>query len=148
MRRVMIDFEVGEKVRVRPNLEIGKIYDGNAYVEEMNKFRNKIVTIKEVMPNGGYNGSYRIEEDGGDFTWTQKMLYKIKSESPSVVEEKVGGEINMNEVVSAIKELSENINKRTMYDDTIEEVILNKIKNIPMSEVTDELKKKVDDFLN
>ena len=80
MRRVMIDFEVGEKVRVRPNLEIGKIYDGNAYVEEMNKFRNKIVTIKEVMPNGGYNGSYRIEEDGGDFTWTQKMLYKIKSE--------------------------------------------------------------------
>ena len=147
MRRVMIDFEVGEKVRVRPNLEIGKIYDGNAYVEEMNKFRNKIVTIKEVMPNGGYNGSYRIEEDGGDFTWTQKMLYKIKSESPSVVEEKVRGEINMNEVVSAIKELSENINKRTMYDDTIEEVILNKIKNIPMSEVTDELKKKVDDFV-
>lgn len=147
MRRNNIEFEVGEKVRVRPNLEIGTEYEGWTYTNEMAKFKNKIVTIKEKKPTGAYSGSYFIEEDGGTYTWTQKMLYKIKSGTVNSEPIKEGSEINMNEVVSAIKELSENINKRTMYDDTIEEVILNKVKNVPMSEITDELKKKMDGYI-
>lgn len=145
MRYTNIDFEVGEKVRVRPNLEIGKDYGGQTYVEEMNRFRNKIVTIKEVKQLGGYDGSYLIEEDGGTFGWTQKMLYKIRDGSQPA--EKVGGEVNMNEVVNAIKELTENINKRTMYDDVIEDTILKKVKEIPTNELVDSLKKNVDDFI-
>ena len=147
MRRNNIEFEVGEKVRVRPNLEIGNMYEGWTYNNEMAKFKNKIVTIKEKKPTGAYSGSYYIEEDGGTYTWTQKMLYKIKNGVVSSEPIKEGSEINMNEVVSAIKELTENINKRTMYDDTIEEVILNKVKNVPMSEITDELKKKMDGYI-
>lgn len=143
MRSSNIQFEVGEKVRVRPNLEIGKSYEGMNYTEEMHKFKNKIVTIQRKDGMCGYH----IEEDEGRFCWTQKMLYKIRDvgANPVVVEE--GGKIDMNDVVSAIKELTENINKRTMYDDAIETTIMNKVKEIPMSEVTDDLKKKVEDFI-
>ena len=151
MRRNNIDFMEGEKVRVRPNLVVGERYDNMTYNKEMHKFKNKVVTIKEVFPDCGYSGSYSIVEDGGMYRWTQKMLYKIRTVNggePNVSEPiKEGSEINMNEVVSAIKELTENINKRTMYDDTIEEVILNKVKNVPMSEITDELKKKMDSYV-
>lgn len=147
MRSSNIQFEVGEKVRVRPNLEVGKCYGGNNYNEEMHKFKNKVVTIKDYSSVGGYDGSYYIEEDGGQWRWTQKMLYKIRDvgANPVVVEE--GGKIDMNDVVSAIKELTENINKRTMYDDAIETTIMNKVKEIPMSEIESVLKKNVEDFV-
>lgn len=141
MRYTNIDFEVGEKVRVRPNLEIDKDYGGYTYVEGMDRFRNKIVTIKDKT----YGSGYHIEEDDGHYVWTQKMFYKIRDGSQSA--EKVGGEVNMNEVVNAIKELTENINKRTMYDDVIEDTILKKVKEIPTSELVDSLKKNVDDFI-
>lgn len=144
MRRCNIEFEIGEKVRVRPNLIIGERYDGKSYNEEMNKFKNKIVTIKEYLPQGGE--SYKIEEDNGQWNWTQKMLYKIKGVSP-VEGVKEGVEINMNDVVSAINKLTENINKRTMYDDAIETTIMNKVKEIPMGEIENVLKKNVDDFI-
>jgi len=140
MRYTNVEFEVGEKVRVRPNLEVDKEYLGFTYVAEMDKFRNKVVTISDVR-----NGFYNIEEDEGNFSWTQKMLYKIRDGSQSA--EKVGGEVNMNEVVNAIKELTENINKRTMYDDVIEDTILKKVKEIPTNELVDSLKKNVDDFI-
>ena len=150
MRKSNIQFEVGEKVRVRPYLEIGKDYGGYIYTDDMSKYKNKIVTIKSSDFTLGENGVYGIEEDFGRFNWTQKMLHKIHNSSssgePSVVEEK-GVEINMNDVVSAIKELTENINKRTMYDDAIETTIMNKVKEIPMNEIENVLKKNVEDFI-
>ena len=143
MRRSNITFEVGEKVRVRNYLTVGEEYGGMTYTEEMHKFKNKIVTIKEVCGD-----NYLIEEDGESCLWTQKMFYKIKDGNVgNVVNVSNGGEMNMNEVVNAIKELTENINKRTMYDDVIESTIIDKVKGIPIEDIKKVLYKDVDDFI-
>lgn len=143
MKNVNIKFEVGEKVRVRPNLEVGKYYDEWLFSGEMEKLKNKIVTIKR-----SFGGAYYIEEDNEAHVWTQKMLYKIRSEvKKEEIKEEKNVVVDMNDVVSAIKELTNNINKRTMYDDVIETTIINKVKDIPMDEITDEVKENVDKYI-
>lgn len=60
-------FKVGDKVRVRKDLETNKKYGSMTYVEGMGKMKGKTVTIKEVCLN-----SYWIEEF--DYNWTDEMF--------------------------------------------------------------------------
>ncbi len=60
-------FKVGDKVRVRKDLETNKKYGSMTYVEGMGKMKGKTVTIKEVCWN-----SYWIEEF--DYNWTDEMF--------------------------------------------------------------------------
>lgn len=65
-------YKVGDKVKVRDDLEICNFYGGYMYDEYMSHFRGKEVTIKDVS-NG--NTFYTIREDVSSFyRWTDEMF--------------------------------------------------------------------------
>ncbi len=65
-------FKVGDKVRVKKDLEEG--HDYKYYVDSiMQDLAGKIVTIKSVRVE-----SYKIEQDNGYWDWTEDMLEEIK----------------------------------------------------------------------
>lgn len=67
-------YKVGDKVRVRSDLRVGKSYGEHVFVHDMFKFRGKIVTIESVWKKG-----YRIEEDA--YWWTDEMLEPVEEMS-------------------------------------------------------------------
>lgn len=67
-------YKVGDKVKVRSDLRVGKSYGEHTFVHDMFKFMGKIVTIESVWEQG-----YRIEEDA--FWWTDEMLEPVEEMS-------------------------------------------------------------------
>lgn len=84
----MSKFKVGDKVRVRKDLMIGKIYGGWGFTEKMEKYKNEIFTIKAV-----YKCENELKEIG--HCWTDEMLEEVK-------EDKM--EKTFREVIADIKE--------------------------------------------
>ena len=68
-------YKVGDKVKVREDLKIGKSYNEKIFVDDMEKYKGQIVTIKVVGDD-----NYRIEEDNQDWYWTDEMLEDIEEE--------------------------------------------------------------------
>lgn len=67
-------YKVGDKVKVRSDLRVGKSYGEHTFVHDMFKFMGKIVTIESVWERG-----YRIEEDA--YWWTDEMLEPVEGMS-------------------------------------------------------------------
>lgn len=66
-------YKVGDKVRVRKDLEEWKQYGYLTFTESMGKLRGNNVTIAKVLSD-----SYLIVEDTGNFHWTEEMLESNK----------------------------------------------------------------------
>lgn len=62
-------FKVGDKVRVRKDLEVDKWYGDDSVVDEMLQMRGKEVTISRII-----NSEYKILEDFGGWCWTDEMF--------------------------------------------------------------------------
>lgn len=62
-------YKVGDKVKIREDLIIGKYYGGDSFMQEMAKFRGKIVTIRDIDC-----GEYTIEELKFGWHWTDEMI--------------------------------------------------------------------------
>ena len=69
-------YTVGDKVKVRCDLEVGKMYGAHYFVSDMNKYIGKTMTIKEVIGN-----TYHLKEDDGEWCWTEGMLEDLTSKS-------------------------------------------------------------------
>lgn len=65
-------YKVGDKVKVRSDLEVGRHYGGCGYVSDMLRLSGKAVTITDVR-----SGRYKIVKDGGDHWWTDEMLMEL-----------------------------------------------------------------------
>lgn len=76
----MAKYKVGDKVRVRSDLEIGKMYEGETFVGSMEVMKGGIVTIDSISSFG----RYRIKEFG--YTWTDKMLESIFKAGDTTIE--------------------------------------------------------------
>lgn len=80
-------YKVGDKVRVRDDLEIGKWYSMNNrtfsdYVNsKMITFKGKEVTI---LADNCF-GMYLIKEDNGEWHWTDEMFSGLATSLPKVV---------------------------------------------------------------
>lgn len=70
-------YKVGDKVRVRKDLRVNKVYGDLATVRGMMSFCGKEVTISKVLYNG-----YELLEDGFlvKYSWTDEMLEPICTE--------------------------------------------------------------------
>ena len=66
-------FKIGDKVKVKNNLITGKLYGTQSFVCNMEKYKSKIVTIRNV-----YAHFYEIEEDRGVWYWTDEMFENEK----------------------------------------------------------------------
>ena len=70
---VLMKFKIGDKVRVRDDLEVGQVYDGCEFVIEMEEFRGKIMTIEKA-----YCSSYHLH-GGGTWHFNDEMLEDVES---------------------------------------------------------------------
>ena len=97
-------YEVGDKVRVREDLKVGDGFGCTTAVEDMLKYRGKIMTIKEARSSvvGNYT-VYEINDDDEFWSWTDEMFepayadggyvsyHKIPTpEKPVSIEEQLG----------------------------------------------------------
>lgn len=84
-------FKVGDRVRVREDLENDIIYGNYVFIKEMEYLKGEIITIKEVLKSG-----YRIEEDY--YTWTDEMLEEVKKEAQQKTFREVIADIKEGEI--------------------------------------------------
>ena len=80
-RSKQMKYKVGDKVRVRKDLERMKVYGGKLSDDFMTFFRGRIVTIVEDNCVGDV---YRIKEDGERCSWTDEMFEGLANEAPSI----------------------------------------------------------------
>lgn len=66
-------FKVGDRVRIRKDLEIDETYGENIFVEEMKYLWGEVVTISKVCEAG----QYRLVEDETGCCWTDEMLEPV-----------------------------------------------------------------------
>ncbi len=93
-------FKVGDKAIVRDDLIIGKGYGGDCeFSKDMERFKGKIVTIKEEC----FPGEYEIKEDGQQWMWTNSMLKTMEN-----VDENKSTEMSAVEVLEWFRENYEN----------------------------------------
>lgn len=82
-------FNVGDKVRIRKDLEVDCKYDNSCcFNSKMEKYKGKIAVIKShCMPayfssnveiKNANNCRYRLDIDKGDWSWSSSMLEKIE----------------------------------------------------------------------
>lgn len=64
-------YNVGDKVKIREDLEVDKRYNELFFVKDMEKYKGKIATITRLSP---VQHSYDIDIDDGDWCWTDDML--------------------------------------------------------------------------
>ena len=62
-------YNIGDKVFVREDLEIGKEYGRDLFVSEMSFLKGKTVIISDIK-----YGFYKIIEDSGKWNWTDEMF--------------------------------------------------------------------------
>lgn len=63
-------YKVGDKVKIREDLKVGKDYNDCTFIVDMEKYKGKIATIKYSYSDD----SYEIDLDGGTWFWTDDML--------------------------------------------------------------------------
>ena len=78
----MMKYKVGDKVRVKNDLEACTEYGDYRFVRKMKDYRGKVVTISKRNSN-----SYRIEKDNGEFFWTDEMFEDLEENELTVEEE-------------------------------------------------------------
>jgi hypothetical protein len=77
-------YKVGDKVKIREDLEVGEHYGNDSFTEEMEQYKGQIATIKEI---GGiiYNGYY-IDLDDDGWHWTDEMFEDYTEDTEKEVE--------------------------------------------------------------
>lgn len=85
-------FKVGDKVRVRKDLEVGKEYDGYYFIKEMAEYKGRVGLIKTAYCYD-FTCRYTLDIDDGKRYYTDEMLEPAKE---NTMELKVNFE-NLNE---------------------------------------------------
>ena len=79
--RYEMKYKVGDRVRVRSDLEIGAPYGDWLFSSGMNDYKGKVVTISETQPN-----KYRVRKDKERWVWTDEMLEGLVEDELTVEE--------------------------------------------------------------
>ena len=66
-------YKVGDKVRIRRDLEVEERYGDNSFTTIMEQFKGKLVTIIDVVCVIDKT-FYNIKEDNMNFFWTDEMI--------------------------------------------------------------------------
>ena len=102
-------FKVGDKVRIREDLEVGKAYNDLEFEKYMQQYKGRTTVITEVWCD-----CYSLSEDNGEYGWTDEMLEPVEEgEKNNMNIEKLNEEYKnkmdalMEEYKDKIKEVTE-----------------------------------------
>nr|DAQ30436.1 MAG TPA: Nfn subunit A, Nfn subunit [Caudoviricetes sp.] len=83
-------YKVGDKVRVRSDLQISRRYGSYMFASGMDDYKGSVVTISKAHQNLYF---YCIEEDGGRWIWADEMFEGLAEELTAEETIKILGEI-------------------------------------------------------
>ena len=66
-------YKVGDKVRIREDLEIGKAYNDLEFEKYMQQYKGRTTVITEI-----WCYCYSLSEDNGEYGWTDEMLEPVE----------------------------------------------------------------------
>lgn len=72
-------FKVGDKVRIRKDLEVGKMYGGLNIHEKKAEFLGKTTTV-----TAAWGREYSLDIDAGKWSWTDEMLEDVNEEAEEI----------------------------------------------------------------
>lgn len=146
--------KVGEKVKIKKWLGEGvDAYEGLAPSYSHKYYCDRIGTITNIIYNESLNTNLYTLDISDGLQWSGKMFNsKFKGEEPTSnpvaenegVSTPVVNNIDMTEVVSAINTLTQKLDKRTLYDETMQEAVKKKVVDISTEEIMEDINKKVD----
>lgn len=96
-------FKVGDKVRVRKDLETDELYGTNIFARDMAVYTGQTAEVFETWPSG----VYELSIDDGYYSWTDEMLEPVPDDMPDDVIESL---------VSAAFEEPDNVNQPPHYN--------------------------------
>ena len=85
----MIDFEVGDRVRVKKDIIVDKFYNSWKFNKDMVEFKGRILTIDKKR----YSKEFYIKEDSHMFVWTIGMLEKVEYTYEDLVKSPIGTKV-------------------------------------------------------
>ena len=88
----MAKFKVGDKVRVRRDLNIGECYSGVVFVKGMNKYKGEIIEIEDIADDD------IVFLKDINFAWLDEMLEEVKEDKMEKTFREVIADIKPGEV--------------------------------------------------
>ena len=74
-------YKVGDKVRVRSDLEESETYGDQTFVKQMEKYKGKLVTISETISEEHPRFYYIKEDKDENWCWTDEMFEPVEEMS-------------------------------------------------------------------
>ena len=71
----MNKYKIGDRVKIRKDLEVNEKYGAHYFVDTMSEMRGLTLTIDEVYDDG----TYRVKEIG--YNWTEEMIEGLAEET-------------------------------------------------------------------
>ena len=148
-------YVVGEKVRVKKDLVEGQGYGDLTFSESMGAYKGKVVTIKYV--GSSYytirgNSNYWSEEMFEDYVkksrqeeYTEDLVDTVISKFTDTVKER--DEKFNNTLETVLEKINKTVNQRTIYDDVIQQQVLEKAQKLSLEEIENTLKKELDNYI-
>ena len=109
----MNEFKIGDKVRLRDDLEEGEVYDGMKFLSGMKDLQGKELTIDYIDKDGDYT----FEE--GNYYCSEEMLEKVFSDGDLL--EFALGKLNISKE-ELVKELREEYEKNKIDKQIVENI--------------------------
>lgn len=118
------NFKVGDKARVKKNLEIDNYYGDQMFVESMNNMLGKIVTISKIsVSDMSHCRGYRIEEDDGEFYYTDEMLEPINLIDSITNKRNIAHELGGRKFKIKYRDINEVKEKMSIQDSNIKTLV-------------------------
>lgn len=77
----MKNLKVGDKVKIKQDLELGKFYNNCRYQTPMEKYAGKVATITSVFQDSETEVNYNLNIDIGEWFWDSEMLISLEEDN-------------------------------------------------------------------
>ena len=76
----MKNLKVGDKVKIKQDLVLGKFYNNCRYQTPMEKYAGKVATITAVFQDSETEVNYNLDIDIGEWFWDSEMLISAEED--------------------------------------------------------------------
>lgn len=86
----MKNLKVGDKVKTKQDLVLGKFYNNCMYTVDMTKYVGKVATITTVVQDSETEVNYKLDIDKGKWFWDSEMLISAEEDESYNKEGRMG----------------------------------------------------------
>lgn len=120
----MKNLKVGDKVKIKQDLVLGKFYNDCMYIADMAKYAGKVATITNTFQDSETEFSYNLDIDSERWFWDSEMIEPVEE-----VEHKTCNEKDSTRLAKAVCEyeeivhnLEQDLHKMTQERDSYKDI--------------------------